>query len=109
MTIKAKHFTPDTLLSLPRRDSGVPNHDATRILYSVSTYDFEKHEQKSELRVFVTETRESYLLDDNKESSNPVWLEGEAEKRDGLIALLRGEEKGRTSLLIGPVDGFKEK
>ncbi|KAI9710223.1 MAG: hypothetical protein M1828_002186 [Chrysothrix sp. TS-e1954] len=101
MTLKSTaRFTPETLLSTPRRDTGAPNHDASKILYSVTSYSFQKHEQSSELRLLDAKTNESKLVTDDKEASNPTWL-GRDESDNGLAVVLRGTEKGKTQVLIG--------
>lgn len=51
MTIKATKFNPEVLLSAPRRSPGKPNSDGTKVLYSISTYSFSKHERKQEIRL----------------------------------------------------------
>ena len=37
MTLKANKFTPEVLLSAPRRSAGAPNGNGTKILYTVSS------------------------------------------------------------------------
>lgn len=39
MTIQASKFTPEVLLSAPRRSPGVPNPSGTKALYTVSFPD----------------------------------------------------------------------
>lgn len=107
MTLKRTRFTPETLLSLPRRDAGAPNHDASKILYSVSSYSFEKHKQSAELRLLDAKTNESKLITDDKEASSPVWLDDGAEG-EGLAVVLRSAAKGSTQVLIGNPDKWRE-
>jgi hypothetical protein len=64
MTIRAAKFTPEVLLSAPRRSAGVPNSNASKILYSVSTYSFTDHAKKSEIRILDVETQQTSLVTD---------------------------------------------
>jgi hypothetical protein len=59
MTIKASQFTPEVLLSAPRRSAGVPNANGSYVLFTVSSYSFESHSKTNELRVLDTKTNES--------------------------------------------------
>lgn len=103
MTKRASKFTPEVMLGAPRRSSGVPNSDASAVLYSISTYDFDNHESKAEIRLLDVEKHESSQVTDEKEASNPVWLD------DKTIALLKGVKEGKTELLVGPPEDFKAK
>jgi hypothetical protein len=100
MTIRAAKFTPKVLLSAPRRSSGVPNADGSRILYSVSTYSFSDHARRTEVRVLDVATQISTLITDANGASEPNWL-GE----DHVLVLIPGEE-GKTKLVAGNVDNF---
>jgi hypothetical protein len=96
MTVKAQKFTPEVLLSAPRRSTGIPNADGTSVLYTTSTYSFESHEKTVELRCLDTKTKESTLLVQDNSISEPVWLPGQK----GVFVCLKGEDKGKTSILI---------
>ena len=37
MTIQASKFTPEVLISAPRRSAGVPNSTGDKVLYTVSS------------------------------------------------------------------------
>jgi hypothetical protein len=100
MTIRAKKFTPDVLLSAPRRSEGLPNSDASEVLYSVSTYNFAEHAKKSEIRVLCVESQETYLVTDKKGSSEPQWLD------DKTILMLYADEGGVTHVKVGPARDF---
>ncbi|KAB8670409.1 hypothetical protein FH972_026322 [Carpinus fangiana] len=101
MTIRASKFTPEVMLGAPRRSAGVPNSDASFVLYSVSTYDFEAHESSGEIRILDVEKNESAVVTKGKDTSNPLWLD------DSNIALFRGAKEGQTELLIGPAKNFE--
>ena len=103
MTIRAAKFTPEVLLSAPRRSEGIPNSDASRVLYSVSTYSFEEHIKKSEIRILDAASQQTSLVTDNKTASDPVWLD------DDTILLLKSGDNGVTSVVIGKADSFDSK
>lgn len=100
MTVRAAKFTPEVLLSAPRRSEGIPNSDASRVLYSVSTYSFEEHTKKSEIRILDVASQQTTLVTDNKTASDPVWLD------DDTIILLKSGENGATSVVVGKADNF---
>lgn len=104
MTVrKMASFNPETLISAPRRSAGIPNPSATKLIYSESTYSFEKQSKTSEIRVLDLKTDESTLLSDDKKYSNPCWLD------DGMLALLRSTDEDTTELVLGPYPSFAEK
>ncbi|KAJ9648346.1 hypothetical protein H2201_000533 [Coniosporium apollinis] len=98
MTIRAARFTPEVLLSAPRRSAGVPNADGSKVLYTLSTYSFAEHSGGSEVRVLDTATQESTVLTDAG-GSEPNWL------GDQVLMLVSGSN-GTTDVLVGPVNGF---
>jgi dipeptidyl aminopeptidase/acylaminoacyl peptidase len=100
MTIRAAKFTPEVLLSAPRRSEGIPNSDATKVLYSVSTYSFAEHEKKSEIRVLDVASQQTSLVTDDKTASEPTWL------NDDTILLLKSSDDGVTSVVVGKADDF---
>jgi len=102
MTVRATKFTPEVLLSAPRRTNGVPNYGATLVLYTISTYSFEEHKKTSEVRVLDVQKNESTVVTDVEGASEPTWLD------DDKVLLLAPGEKGATKVLVGPVHGFKD-
>jgi dipeptidyl aminopeptidase/acylaminoacyl peptidase len=102
MTIRANKFTPEILLGAPRRSEGNPNSDASKVLYSLSTYSFEEHAKTSEIRVLDVKSGETSLITDDKGASEPQWLD------DATVLLLNEGDKG-TTVKIGPADGFSER
>jgi dipeptidyl aminopeptidase/acylaminoacyl peptidase len=100
MVIKAKCFTPEVLLSAPRRGPAIPNHDGTKALYSVSTYSFDDHEQTQEILVMDIKTGSSTLFTNDTEAHDAQWL------GDGTNAIiwLQSGAKGITSIMIGDGD-----
>ncbi|KAK3117510.1 hypothetical protein LTR53_001027 [Teratosphaeriaceae sp. CCFEE 6253] len=90
-------FTPEVLLSAPRRSAGVPNPSGTRILYTSSTYDFGTHKKTIELRLLDVATNDSHLLATDDEVSDFNWLD------DGRFFCLQAEKDGTTSLYAADV------
>jgi len=103
MTIRAAKFTPEVLLEAPRRSPGAPNSDASKILYSVSTYSFAQHAKKSEIRIMDAESQETSLITDDKSTSEPTWID------DDTIVYLKSEEDGTTSIVVGDSGNFESR
>jgi hypothetical protein len=103
MTIRAAKFTPEVLLEAPRRSEGLPNSDASQILYSVSTYSFAQHTKKSEIRILDVESQQTSLITDNKSASEPVWID------DETVVLLMSEDDGSTSVVVGDPKSFEKR
>ncbi|KIH86993.1 hypothetical protein SPBR_08154 [Sporothrix brasiliensis 5110] len=95
MTRKANKFTPEVLLSAPRRSAGAPNANGSKVLYTVSTYSFEDHRKTSQIRVLDIESGGSTLLYEDANYSEPVWIDEDA------FFFLKTGDKGVTSLLLG--------
>lgn len=95
MTVRANKFTPEVLLTAPRRSAAVPNSDGSLALFSVSTYSFESHSKKSEIRVLEVATGHSKVLCSDSGASEPVWLGDK-----NLVLWLKGGEKGTTHLVL---------
>ncbi|KAF1836694.1 dipeptidyl-peptidase-like protein V precursor [Decorospora gaudefroyi] len=102
MTIRAVKFTPEVLLEAPRRSEGIPNSDASKVMYSVSTYSFSKHAKKSEIRLLDVASQQSILVTDDESMSEPMWL-GEEN-----ILLLKSNEDNTTALVVGPPESFEK-
>lgn len=103
MTIRAAKFTPEVLLSAPRRSEGLPNSDVSKVLYSVSTYNFEEHVKKSEIRILDVASQQTSLVTDDKTASEPTWID------DDNILLLKSGDDGVTTVLVGKADNFDNK
>ena len=88
-------FTPQTLLSAPRRSAGVPNSSGSKVLYTTSTYSFETHKKDTELRILDVKTGAGLPIAHNEEVSDLTWLDGDE------FACLCAEQDGTTSLCIG--------
>ena len=100
MTVRANKFTPEVLLSAPRRSAANQiNVDGTLALYSTSTYSFQSHSKTSELRILDIRTGASTLLSDDLNASEPTWLGWNNE-----VVWLKGGEKGTTHLILGNAD-----
>ncbi|KAK9421088.1 putative Dipeptidyl-peptidase V [Seiridium unicorne] len=94
MVIMATKFTPEVLLSAPRRSSAVPNESGTLALYSVSTYSFESHSRSAAINVLDIKTGNSTALYTDQAYSEPTWVS------DSEFLLLKSGEKGNSHLLV---------
>ena len=98
MTI-AEKFTPQVLLSAPRRSSASPNSAGTLAVFTVSTYSFESHKKTSEIKVLDISTGTQSLITNAEGTSEPNWLGGGNE-----LLWLKAGEKGYTQLVVGSAD-----
>ncbi|KAL9104468.1 MAG: hypothetical protein Q9163_000561 [Psora crenata] len=94
---KVDKFTPDVLLSAPRRSAAIPNAAGVLAVYTVSTYSFESHKKNSEIRVLDIETGQSRLVTNEENARSPNWLAG-----NELLWLK--SDKNTTKLVVGNVD-----
>jgi hypothetical protein len=101
MTLKATKFTPDVLLSAPRRTAGVPNSDASQILYKVSTYSFAEHKWTREIRALGAKGNQSTLVTAIDGADEATWIGG-----NGDVLLLVPGKNGSTDLVVGKFDDF---
>ena len=116
MTIQASHFTPEVMLSAPRRSAGIPNSSGELVLYTVSrtrtlifplfmsyvfvkllskvsTYSFETHSKTSQIRVLSTRDGSSHLVSEDASAFEPVWL-----SKDEVI-FFKPTDRGCTALV----------
>ncbi|KAK5657091.1 hypothetical protein OQA88_3619 [Cercophora sp. LCS_1] len=97
MTLKATKFTPEVMLSAPRRSAGLPSPDGKRALFTVSSYSFETHKKTTQIRVLDIESGQSSVLVEDLAVSEPTWL-----SNDEFLYLGAGE-KGTTSIMVDSV------
>ena len=95
----AEKFTPEVLLSAPRRSSASANSAGTLAVFTVSTYSFESHKKTSEIKVLDISTGTQSLITNAEGTSEPNWLGGENE-----LLWLKSGEKGYTQFLVGRAD-----
>ncbi|KAJ8126278.1 hypothetical protein O1611_g7360 [Lasiodiplodia mahajangana] len=79
MTILATKFTPEVLLSAPRRSAAIPNSTGKFALYTgntspVSQYSFETHSKKYAIKLLDISSGHSTELFDNPAYSEPTWI-----------------------------------
>jgi hypothetical protein len=103
MTIRAAKFTPEVLLEAPRRSEGLPNSDASKVLYSVSSYSFAEHAKKSEIRILDVESQQTSLITDDKSASEANWID------DETIVFLKAEDDGTTNIIVGDPENFEKR
>ncbi|MCJ1477519.1 hypothetical protein MMC13_006191 [Lambiella insularis] len=93
MTIRVEKFTPEVLLSAPRRSAAIPNAAGSHALYTVSTYSFESHEKTKEIRLLDLSNKQTTLVTNENKTSEPHWLEED-------ILYLKAGEGGATELIV---------
>jgi hypothetical protein len=103
MTIRAAKFTPEVLLEAPRRSEGLPNSDASKVLYSVSSYSFAEHAKKSEIRILDVESQQTSLITDDKSAGEANWID------DETIVFLKSEDDGTTNIVVGDPENFEKR
>ncbi|KAI9719241.1 MAG: hypothetical protein M1812_003571 [Candelaria pacifica] len=96
MTVRANKFTPEVLLSAPRRSAGLPSPDGKLVLYIESTYSFETHKTTSEIKVLDIETGKSTQCTGDERDKDPVWI-GEGTE----VVWLQGGKDGMTKFMVG--------
>ncbi|XXG94678.1 hypothetical protein Hte_000935 [Hypoxylon texense] len=74
MTVMATKFTPEVLLSAPRRSAAVPNPVGTLALFTVSQYSFESHSKDYAIKVLDIKNRHSTQLFDDPAYTEPAWV-----------------------------------
>ncbi|OCT50957.1 Dipeptidyl-peptidase 5 [Cladophialophora carrionii] len=94
MTIR-KQYTPEVLLSAPRRSAAIPSPDGKLALFTQSSYSFQTHARTSEIRALdLTQGTETTISKDAK-ASEPRWL-GTAYE----VVWLKETENGNTNLVV---------
>lgn len=99
MAIRVHKFTPEVLLTAPRRSTAIPNKDGTLAIYTVLTYSFQTHSKSSEICLLNLETGESKVICSDTKATEPLWL-----GYKNLLLYLRGGEKGVTNLFLVDAD-----
>ncbi|KAI1431706.1 prolyl oligopeptidase [Xylaria sp. CBS 124048] len=74
MTICATKFTPEVLLSAPRRSPATPNSTGKLAIYTVSQYSFETHSKKYAIKLLDISSGSSTELFDNPAYTEPTWV-----------------------------------
>ncbi|KAI3342602.1 prolyl oligopeptidase [Ustulina deusta] len=74
MTITATKFTPEVLLSAPRRSPAIPNRTGKLALYTVSQYSFETHSKKYSVKLLDISSGHSTELFNNPAYREPTWV-----------------------------------
>ena len=98
MTV-AEKFTPEVLLSAPRRSPASPNSAGTLAVYTVSTYSFESHKKTSEIKVLDISSGIDSLITNAEGTSEPNWLGSGNE-----LLWLEPGDKGQTQMVVGNAD-----
>ncbi|KAK8118541.1 uncharacterized protein PG998_003167 [Apiospora kogelbergensis] len=87
-------FTPEILISAPRRGPAVPNHDGTLALFAQSTHTIGEEKTLKEVRVMKVESGESQQLTADEKVHDFVWLPTDAGSATStsVIWLKRGDD-----------------
>lgn len=96
----AEKFTPEIMLSAPRRSSASLNSAGTLAVYTVSTYSFESHKKTSEIKFLDVSSGTQSLVTNAEGTSEPNWLGGGNE----ILWLKSLGENGHTQLIVGSAD-----
>lgn len=89
-------FTPEAMLSAPRRGTALPNSEGTLALYTLSTHSFKSHKNAHGLYVMDLSNGSSWLFSNSSAIGEATWL------GDGNTILWTvSEEDGTMSLLVG--------
>ena len=97
MVQKAMHFTPEVMLSAPRRSTGVPNALGTKVLYTTSSYNFKTHSKTSELHVLEVKSGACLVLAKDEDISDLNCLD---DAGTAFVCLQSGANGG-TNVCIG--------
>ncbi|KAI1079110.1 prolyl oligopeptidase [Whalleya microplaca] len=97
-------FTPEVLVSAPRRGPAIPNHDGTLALYTMSTHTI-GGETVKEIRVMDIATGESRRLFDDGKAADATWL---GDGSNSIIFLKKGGEGFTWLITIDAEDILRE-
>lgn len=89
-------FTPEEMLSAPRRGTALPNSDGTLALYTLSTHSFETHSNSHGLYVMDLSNGSSWLFSNSSAIGEATWLGSGT-----TILWTVSEDDGSMSLLVG--------
>ncbi|KAH0443844.1 oligopeptidase family protein [Colletotrichum camelliae] len=92
----AKQFTPEVLLSAPRRGPAVPSPDGSLILYTQSAHSFDDNKTLKEVRLMAVESGASEQLADDDRVHDAQWIPGTSTD----IIYLKSGDKGTTQIWI---------
>ncbi|CAJ2501820.1 Uu.00g046730.m01.CDS01 [Anthostomella pinea] len=96
MTVMATKFTPEVLLSAPRRSAGVPNCTGKLALYIVSQYSFESHSKTYSIKILDIASGSSTLLYDNAAFTEPTWIS----ENEFIFVNNKGDGDSASSLMV---------
>ena len=95
MVITAAEFSPELMLSEPRRSNAIPNAQGTLAVYGVSRYSFSTHQKSSEIRVVDLKNGQSRALTEKLGVKDPAWA------FDDQVLWLHAGKDGTTDLVVG--------
>ncbi|KAH6685308.1 dipeptidyl-peptidase [Plectosphaerella plurivora] len=95
MTVRASRFTPEVLLSAPRRSAAIPNPAGDKALYTVSSYSFATHSKSVQIKLLDVYSGRTEVLYEDTSYSEPTWV------GDKDFVFFKSGDKGSTSLMFG--------
>ncbi|SPO04221.1 related to secreted dipeptidyl-peptidase V precursor [Cephalotrichum gorgonifer] len=104
MTLQAAKFTPEILISSPRRGPGIPNPSGTSVLYTCSSYSFETHSKTETIRLLDVKTGETSVISENPSYKEPTWV-GD---REILVLDVSASDEDVTALLYWDLSSGSE-
>ncbi|KAL7268917.1 Dipeptidyl-peptidase 5 [Rhizina undulata] len=105
--VASARFTPEDLLSAPRRADAVPNKAGTHAIYYASTYSFESHKPTLTWNILDLKNGETEVLFTGKEITEVAWL-GSDENDLIYINTTHLEKEGKSELWIAAANFPKE-
>ncbi|KAI2638119.1 prolyl oligopeptidase [Xylaria nigripes] len=99
MTIRATKFTPEVLLSAPRRSSAVPNSTGKLALYTASQYSFKTHSRRYSIRLLDIASGNSSEIFSNPAYSEPTWIS----EHEFVFVHTANEKDAVSHLMLGDV------
>ncbi|KAI5781889.1 dipeptidyl-peptidase [Geopyxis carbonaria] len=100
----AAAFTPEQLISAPRRSEAVPNPSGKTAIFSVSEYSFSSHSGSSAWKALDTSSGKTTLLSNSSDVSEVVWID------DKTLLYLNGSNAavaGGVELWVTTLAGFE--
>jgi hypothetical protein len=89
-------FTPEAMLSAPRRGTALPNPDGTLAIYSSTTYNFTTHKRSYGTYVMNLKDGSSTLFSNSSAIGEAFWFGG-----GNSFIWTVSEDDGSTSLKFG--------
>ncbi|KAF8540673.1 dipeptidyl aminopeptidase [Trichophaea hybrida] len=96
-------FTPEKLISAPKRDEAVPNNAGKLALFPTDLYSFETHTKSTQFELLDIATGKTTVLTDDDNVTRMIWVD------DTTVIYINSTNSdipGGYELWIAPVDNF---